>query len=73
MSSTKFYTFCSENYGVDQGLKFECGATNPVAMEECFHKHAPARGIWGLPMHYLWEILDALGLLLSPFQGQNWH
>ena len=30
-----------------QSLKFECGATNPVAVEECLHKHVPAKGIWG--------------------------
>ena len=31
-----------------QGLNFaECGATNPVAVEECLYKHAPAGEIWG--------------------------
>ena len=29
-------------FSIQQGLKFECGATNPVAVEECLHKHTPA-------------------------------
>ena len=42
-----------------QGLNFaECGATNPVAVEECLHMHAPARGM----PPTLQGKLDALGL-----------
>ena len=57
-------------------IKFECGGTNPVAVQECLHKQSmhqlgESRGM-PLPSPHL-EKLDTLGLLLRPFQDHKWY